>query len=282
MARPVAIVTDSTAYLPQDIIDQYGIRVAPQVLIWGDETFRDGVDIMPVEFYHRLQNTKIMPTTSQVSVQDFKAIFTQLLDEGYDVLAILISELLSGTLDSARQAAEGLPADRLRIIDSRTTSMAMGFLIIMAARAAQEGKDLDACAQVAEETREKVGVLFVVDTLEFLHRGGRIGGAARFFGTALRLKPILEVTGGRVEAVERIRTKAKAYARLIELIQERTDGKSPVRLAALHANAADDVREVMQRASEVVKPVETFFSEVSPVVGTHAGPGTIGIAYMAG
>ncbi|MCD6401925.1 MAG: DegV family protein [Anaerolineales bacterium] len=282
MSHKVAIVTDSTAYLPQDLIDHYRIRVTPLVLIWGKEIFKDGIDILPTEFYHRLQNAKIIPTTSQPPVQNFKAIFTQLLNEDYDVLTILISDKLSGTLDSAYQAAKGLPEDRIRILDSYTTSMAMGFQVIMAARAAEDGKDLNECLKVAEETRDNTGVVFVVDTLEFLHRGGRIGGGARFLGTALKLKPILEVVGGRVEAVERVRTKNKAINRLLEIIEERTRGKSPVRLAGLHANAMEDAQVLLERAKKRTNAVETFFSKVSPVIGTHTGPGTIGLAYMTG
>lgn len=279
MSRQVVIVSDSTAYLPQDIIDRYGIRVAPLVVIWGDETYRDGVDIYPNEFYKRLQTAKVMPSTSQVLIEDFRVLFTQLLNENYDILTIVISQKLSGTMNSALQAAEGLPQDRIRIMDSETTSMAMGFQLIMAARAAEEGKDLDTCLKVAEETREKTGVVFAVDTLEFLHRGGRIGGAARFLGTVLKLKPILEIRDGKVDAIEKVRTKKNAMERLIQIVEERTAGKSPIRLAGLHANAPEDARALLEEATSRMEVVETIFGEVSPVIGTHTGPGTVGIAY---
>jgi DegV family protein with EDD domain len=130
--------------------------------------------------------------------------------------------------------------------------------------------------------RDKTGVIFAVDTLEFLHRGGRIGGASRFLGTALNIKPILEVVDGRVEPIERVRTRKKSIARLIELVEERIDGRKPIRLACIHANAADDAKSLLEEATQHFQPEESIFAEVSPVIGTHAGPGTVGLAYMAG
>lgn len=280
----VAIVTDSTAYLPPDLIQRYGITVTPQILIWGDETFRDGVDIQPQEFYQRLKTAKVMPTTSQVSVVTMQNTFQHLVDNGHEVLGIFISSKLSGTIQSALQAKELMSAagEKVTIVDSLTTAMAMGFIVLTAARAAQDGASLRECQQIAEKAREHVGVYFVVDTLEFLHRGGRIGGAQRFLGTALNMKPVLSLRDGRVEAVERIRTKGKAIERVLELVAEDVKGRSPVRLATLHANAAEEAKQLLERASAMFQATESIFSEVSPVIGTHAGPGTVGLAYMAG
>lgn len=280
----VAIVTDSTAYLPPDLIQRYGITVTPQILIWGDETFRDGVDIQPQEFYQRLKTAKVMPTTSQVSVVTMQNTFQHLVDNGHEVLGIFISSKLSGTIQSALQAKELMSAagEKVTIVDSLTTAMAMGFIVLTAARAAQDGASLRECQQIAEKAREHVGVYFVVDTLEFLHRGGRIGGAQRFLGTALNMKPVLSLRDGRVEAVERIRTKGKAIERVLELVAEDIKGRSPVRLATLHANAAEEAKQLLERASAMFQAAESIFSEVSPVIGTHAGPGTVGLAYMAG
>jgi DegV family protein with EDD domain len=211
----VAVVTDSTAYIPPDLLQRYRITVTPQILIWGEETFQDGVDIQPSEFYQRLRTAKIMPTTSQVSVVTMQNTFQRLVDEGHEVLGIFISSKLSGTIQSAVQAREamGAAAEKVAIVDSLTTAMAMGFIALTAARAAQEGASLQECQKLAEAAREHTGVYFVVDTLEFLHRGGRIGGAQRFLGTLLNMKPVLTLEGGRVEAVERVRTKGKAIER---------------------------------------------------------------------
>lgn len=280
----VAVVTDSTAYIPNDLLQQYKITVTPQILIWGEETFQDGVDIQPDEFYRRLSTAKIMPTTSQVSVVTMQETFRRLIDAGHDVLGIFISSKLSGTIQSAVQAKEalGTAGEKVTIVDSLTTAMAMGFIALAAARAAHDGASLEECRKLAEAAREHVGVYFIVDTLEFLHRGGRIGGAQRFLGTALNMKPVLALRDGRVEAVERIRTKSKAIERVLELVGEEIKGRTPVRLATLHANAHEEAKQLLDRATAMFQASESIFSEVSPVIGTHAGPGTVGLAYMAG
>lgn len=278
----VAIVTDSTAYIPKELVEQYQITVAPQVLIWGEETFLDGIDIQPDEFYARLKTASVMPSTSQVTIQSFENIYKDLLDKEYEILAILVSNELSGTINSAVQALESFPNAPIKTVDSRTTAMALGFQVLAAARAAEQGASLEECKALAENAREHVGVVFAVDTLEFLYRGGRIGGGSRFLGTLLSLKPILEVTGGRVEGVERVRTRKKSLDRLVEIIVERIGDRQPVRLATLHAFAEDDAKYLLETASIQLNPVESVFSEVSPVVGTHAGPGTVGLSYMAG
>jgi DegV family protein with EDD domain len=280
----VAVITDSTAYLPQDLRKQYNITVMPQVLIWGDDIFSDGVNIQPEEFYTRLKTAKVMPTTSQVSIPDMQNAFKSLLDQDYSVVGIFISGKLSGTMSSAIQAREalGVGADKVAIVDSHTTAMAMGFQALTVARAAADGASHSDCVALAERSRDHTGVFFVVDTLEFLHRGGRIGGAQRFLGSALNLKPILAVQDGRVEAVERVRTKGKAVDRMLELVREQVGNRKPVRMATLHANAAQEAREILARAGQVIEISESVFSEVSPVVGTHAGPGTVGLAFMAG
>jgi DegV family protein with EDD domain len=278
----VAIITDSTAYIPKDILANLNVTVAPQVLIWGNETLRDGVDIQPEAFYNRLQKSTVMPTTSQVTIGQFKDMFSNLLDEGKQVLALLISTKLSGTIDSAVQAKDMLPGAAIEIVDSKTTAMALGFQVLTVARAADGGASLAECKALAEKSTEHVGVVFAVDTLEFLHRGGRIGGGQRFLGTVLNMKPILEVTGGRVEGIERVRTRSKSLNRLVEIIEERIGGRKPVRLATLHANSPEDARALLDMANSRLNAVESIISEVSPVVGTHTGPGTVGLAFMAG
>src|SRR5512138_711312 len=279
-----AFVTDSTAYIPEPLVRQYSISVAPQVLIWADETFRDGIDIQPDEFYARLKTAKVMPTTSQVAVVTMQEIFQGLVDKGHDVIGTFISAKLSGTMQSAIQGREALgsAASKVTLIDSTTTAMAMGFQVLTAARAAQQGASTAECAALIEKARAHVGVYFAVDTLEFLHRGGRIGGAQRFIGTALNFKPILELKDGEVIAMDRVRTKSKALDRLLEEVTRKVKGQSSVRLATLHANAEEEARGLLDRASRELHAVESILSSVSPVVGTHAGPGTVGLAYMAG
>jgi len=280
----IAIVTDSTAYIPSDLVQKHNLTVTPQVLIWGEETFQDGVDIQPDEFYTRLKTAKTMPTTSQVSIATMKSTFENLVEKGYDVLAIFLSAKLSGTIQSAIQAKEMMEksGEKVTFIDSNTTAMALGFQVLTVARAAEDGANLEDAVALAEKAREHTGVYFAVDTLEFLHRGGRIGGAQRFLGTALNMKPVLAVIDGRVEAVERIRTKGKALERVFELVMEQTQGKTPIHLATLHASAEEEAKMLLEKASKELNAKESILTTVSPVVGTHAGPGTVGLAYMAG
>jgi DegV family protein with EDD domain len=279
----VAIVTDSTVNLPLELMTQYAITWLPLVLVWDNKTYRDLIDIQPVQFYERLAKSKTIPSTSQPSPEDFKTIFDQLLGQGFEVLAILISSKLSGTVQSALQAKESLPAGApVEVFDSNTVSVAMGFQVLVAARAAQKGASLSECLELAQKASQHSGVIFVVDTLEFLHRGGRIGGGARFLGTALNLKPILEVTGGKIEAIERVRTQRKAFTRLLELIGERVAGQKPVRLGILDANAPESARFLREQVEQIFHPEEIIMGTVSPVIGTHAGPGTVGIAFLTG
>jgi DegV family protein with EDD domain len=213
-----------------------------------------------------------------------KTTFEGLIEKGYEVLGIFLSAKLSGTIQSAVQAMEmmGTAGEKVTYVDSNTTAMAMGFQVLTVARAVEDGADMNEAVALAEKAREHTGVYFAVDTLEFLHRGGRIGGAQRFLGTALNMKPVLAVIDGRVEAVERIRTKGKALERVLELVMEQTKGKTPVHLATLHASAEEEAQTLLDKASKEMDAVESILTTVSPVVGTHAGPGTVGLAYMAG
>jgi len=279
----IALVTDSTASIPKDLSDKYNIIVVPQILLWGDETFEDGVNITPSEFYSRIKKATVMPTTTQVTVAKFLEIYQQLLNQDYQVLSILLSSKLSGTVNSAIQAKAMLPPDApIEIVDSNATAMATGFHLLTVARAIKQGATLPECVGLAQKAAQHTGIFFAVDTLEFLHRGGRIGGATRFMGTLLNFKPILELRDGRVEPIERVRTRRKSLDRIVELAIEQIGDRTPVRLSSLHANAPEDAKFVLEEASAKLKPIETICSEVSPVVGVHAGPGVVGLVYMAG
>ena len=280
----VAIVIDSTTNLPLDLMKQYDIREIHAVVIWSGEELLDRVDIQPTEFYQRLATAPEMPTTSQATPGEAKAVLEQLASEGYtDVLAIHLSDKLSGTINSMEQAISMMDAKiNVEIVNTKSASMGSGWPVLMAARAAEAGKSLAEVKAIAEKASAQTGVLLLVDTLEFLHRGGRIGGAQRFIGTALNLKPILEVQEGAVEALERQRTRKKALNRLVEIAVDRIGGRTPVYLATLHADAADEAQKLLDMVAEKVNPVETAIAEVSPSVGTHTGPGTVGVAFMAG
>lgn len=276
----IAIITDSTAYIPETLCQQYNITMLPQILIWGKETFYDGVDIRPKEFYQRLSTDSVMPTSSQISPGTFQKTFQQALDDGYEVLAVLISEKLSGTLSSARQARATLPENApIEIVDSRSTVMAMGFQVLQAARAIEKGANLQEARQIVENARLRSGAVFAPSTLEFLHRGGRIGGASRLLGTAFNIKPILNLEEGRIEPLEKVRTFKRAQQRMIEIVSERAQG-APIHLAIIHANAPDQANELLAQARQKLNIVEDMIGPVSPVIGAHVGPGLLGIAYL--
>lgn len=278
----VAILTDSTANIPVAHTEKYPIFSVPLDVIWGSQTFEDGVSITPGEFYERLKTSRQMPTTSLPSVGKILELMRALLAREYDILGIFISAQLSNTMQSATQAQSMSPGgSSVKIMDSESTSMALGFQVLEAARAAAQGATLDDCIAIAERARRNSGLYFMVDTLEFLHRGGRIGGAQRFLGTALKLKPILYIHQGKIESLERVRTKGKALERLVELVKEKCAGKNNIHLAGIHANALEDANFVLKKAAAQMQPVETLIAELSPVVGTHAGPGTVALAYMA-
>lgn len=275
----VAIITDSTAYLPQELIQQYDIRVVPLTVIFGEESFRDGEDMSPSAFYTRLQSAAVLPTTSQVTVGIFSKLFKQLHQEGREILVITISGKLSGTVESAEQAAQLVPDAKIAIVDSLSTTVEQGFIVLAAARSASSSACLAECQQIAVQARERTGVVFAVDTLEFLHRGGRIGGAKRLMGTVLNIKPILTIKDGRVDALEQTRTRKKSLNRLTQIVAERVAGKSNLCLAVAHANAAEDAQKLLEIACEQLNPIETLITELSPVIGTHVGPGTVALAY---
>jgi DegV family protein with EDD domain len=280
--KKVAILTDSTAYIPTEYLKAEQVSTVPLNVIWEEKVFEDGVDITPETFYEKLKTAKKMPTTSQVSAGRMQEKFQELLDQGFDVLGIFISSTLSGTVQSAEQARELIEKDRERIaiVDSQTTTMAMGFQVLAAARAASQGLPLAECLEIAEQARKHTGVYFVVDTLEFLHRGGRIGGAQRFLGTALNMKPILHINNGKIEALQRVRTKGKAVDRLIELVEEQCAGKGKTQVAAPNANATEEARLVLEKIAQRLDVSESMVTQLSPVIGTHVGPGTVALAYM--
>ena len=275
----IGIITDSTSYIPPDLVQKYEIKVAPQISIWGEEEFEDGIDIMPDEFYARLKESDIHPKTSQASIPYFKKLYEPFVNEGVPILAILVSDKLSGTLSSAEQAKAMFPGATIELVNSKTTAMGLGFQVLAAARAAEAGKSFDDVVELAKGAKDYTGVYFVVDTLEYLHRGGRIGGASRIFGTALKVKPILYVHKGQVEPLERVRTKSKATSRLLEILDDKLAGKPNLRISTIHAAAEKEAADLLVQAQERWATVEGYIAPVSPAVGTHVGPGTVGICY---
>ncbi len=272
----VAVLTDSSAYLPPELVEQNGIHVIPLTIIWGSETFLDGVEMTPDEFLQRLAKDPVHPTTTQPNPEDFTAIYEKLATE-YDAIVVpLISDELSGTINSAETAAAEFDRVPVRVIDTRLTSMALGFAVLAAARAAAQGRSLDEVESAARAVASRAKILFVVDTLEYLHRGGRIGGASRFFGSALNIKPLLHLHEGRVDALEKVRTKKKAVDRMLELAAQYAGGH-PVRASVVHAGAHAEAVELMRRVAKQFECLELHLASISPAISVHTGPGTVGL-----
>lgn len=279
----VNIITDSSAYLPKDIAEKYNVRAVPLSLHWDGESYYDNVDIHAEEFYTRLLTSKTIPTTSQVTIGQFVEVFEPLVKAGEDVLYLSVSYGISATYNSAVQAAEmlGNPPN-LMILDTRLVAMALSLLVIEAARAAEKGASLAEVKKVAEDALPRIGVFFTVDTLEYLHKGGRINSAKRLLGSAINLKPIMEIRDGKIELVESVISTKKATMRMLDLVEKGVAGRTPVRLAPFHALAFERMLAMEASAIERFHPVEIFRSEVSPAIGAHTGPGTLAIAYMVG
>lgn len=275
----IAIITDSTSDLPEEALARHGITVVPLYILWGGEQLREGVDIDHETFYRRIEGDPEHPSTSQPTPADFvRAIEAT---GARQVVIVTISSALSGTYNSATAAREHFPFP-IRVIDSRSVSMGLGWQVLAAARARDEGQDLDGIVAAARRARESVRTYFTVATLEYLHRGGRIGGAARLLGTALQLKPLLAVdTGtGRIEAVERTRTRKRALARVVEIALQGLDRDRPLRVAAMHAAARADAEHLAAEVGSAAAVEELLIRELTPVLGTHGGPGLVGLAVL--
>lgn len=275
----IAIVTDSSAYIPAEAQAGLDITVIPVWLIWDGENYRDGVDITPEVFYHRLRGSSTLPTTSQPSVMEFKHLFSELSKNADAIVAVLVSSKLSGTVASAEAAAIELPELAIHIVDTYAGSMCLGFSVLAAARAAAEGKPLEEVVTAAETMKEKTQLIFVVDTLEFLHRSGRISGGRRLLATVLQIKPILQFEDGLIRPLSQARTKRKALEKVLEIAEERLEGKQMAGAAIIEIDCPEDCAKLENSVRERFNPSEIYRTTVSPVVGTIVGPGAIGLAY---
>ncbi|MBZ4655188.1 MAG: domain protein DegV family [Peptococcaceae bacterium] len=279
----VKIVTDSTADLPLALIKELGITVVPLKVLFGEKVYREGVDISAREFYEKLKESDKLPTTSQPSPGEFQEVFNSLSADGSSVISIHISANMSGTYQAALIAKNALPGRDVTVIDSKLVSMALGLVVIEAARAAKAGKDKSEIINIAHDVMNKVHTYFVVDTLEYLQKGGRIGKASALLGTMLNIKPILTLHDGYVASFEKIRGKGKALERILELARNFSDAHEDheIRCALTHSNVLDEAVTFHKRLISELKYSEHIISDIGAVVGTHTGPGTIALFFYA-
>ena len=274
----VAVVTDSTAYLPPDLAARYGIEVVPLYVVLAGRSGREGSDVTSAEVARALAARGGQVTTSRPTPGDFVAVYRRLLDGGADrLVSVHLSGELSGTWDAARVAASQVGEHLVTVLDSRSAAMGSGFAVLAAARAAERGGSAEEVAALARDTAAATRTFFVVDTLEHLRRGGRIGSAAALLGSALAMKPVLHVTDGQVVALEKVRTSARALNRLVQRAAE-VAGDRPVQVAVHHLAAPERAQRLAdQLSAQLPEVTELFVSELGAAVGAHVGPGAVGV-----
>ncbi|MEO6397903.1 MAG: DegV family protein [Tepidiformaceae bacterium] len=274
----VRIVTDSTCDLPHDTVERLGITVVPLTIFFGDEALLDGVELEAQAFYERLQGLGPMPRTSQPSVDLFQDAYERLSADGSEIVSIHLSSKLSGTLNAASVAREVVKASaHVDLIDSYQVSVGLGLIVMEAAIAAQAGKGLAEVVAAARRAMDRTGVYVVVDTLEFLRRGGRLGRARSFLGSILSIKPILHVEDGEVAPLERVRTRARAVERLYQLALQHPRTKT---LFVGYGGESAQAELLAERLRPALPHTEILLTELGPAVGVHTGPGSLGIAYL--
>lgn len=278
MAARTAIVTDSTCNLPPDLARERGIHVVPLYVVWGDESLRDGIDIHEQEFYARLRASKDIPKTSQATPQDFVLAFEQAraAANADEVVCAVVSSALSGTYASAILAQDMVDFP-VQVIDTRQVSWALGHVTLAAADARDNGASAGEIAAAARDAAARQQLVFTIDSLEHLKRGGRISSGKLFVGSALNIKPVLVVREGVIEAVENVRTRKRALQQLPKVAADVLDGRQVKRLSVLHADAEAEGRAVLEQAQQQFQPEEIMFAYATTVLGVHAGPGAVGL-----
>lgn len=275
----VRIVCDSTADLDEAFRTAHGIEVVPLKVIIGEEEYRDGIDIQPAELYRRMRRDGVTARTSQPTPAEFEAVFRAATDGGGRVVCTTISAELSGTFASAAQAASELPDRDISVIDSRSVSIGHYAVVAAAVHAAEAGADALGVAAAAERMLDKVRLLFTVPTLEYLRRGGRIGGAQALVGSMLDIKPVLEMREGRIEPAGRVRTYRRALDSCAEAVEQAAADWGGAGVLIGNADVAKEADELMRRFDRTLPGSVAACVEVGPVIGVHGGPGAIGIAF---
>lgn len=275
----IGIVTDSTAYLDEDYAKENDIKVVPLKVIFGKESFDEGIDITYEEFFKRLKEAPELPTTSSPSLGEFKKAYEEMAEKYDELISIHISAGISGTVDMARAAASQVEGCRIEVIDSRFVSLAVGIMIDLVLKGIKAGKAFEDLLKLLGRIIDNLKIFFIVDTLEYLHKGGRIGGAQAFIGSMLKVKPILTLDG-TIDALERVRGTNKAIARVLDIAISDLKDRSAI-LGVSHIRNPEGCDELKTRAAEALKcdPGKFFVNETGPVIGAHTGPGLLAFGY---
>ncbi|MEL7563387.1 MAG: DegV family protein [Dehalobacterium sp.] len=278
MEEKIALVTDSTSDLSNEFVAQNNINVLPLKVLYQDREYLDRVEIQPNEVYEGLE--KEVPSTSMPSIGEVTDLFSKLIKEGYrEILSIHISSGLSGTINSVRLAAGNFPSVKIEVIDSKSISMGIGVLVQEAADFIKKGMSLSKVAERVHEIRENLSVIFVVKTLEYLKRGGRIGYVSATMGSLLDLKPIIAVNDeGKYFTLAKVRGRKKSLEKLIEIVKEAAE-KNILKLTVMHGDAKEEAKYIFDELKKITRIKSISFGEVGPVIGVHTGPGVVGIVF---
>jgi DegV family protein with EDD domain len=280
--QKVAIVTDSVACLPRELAEQYGIEIVPVNFYFGDTVYRDWVDITPTEAYELFLKDPTAYKTSSMSPADCLETYRQASNDSSGILCVTLSSKLSVIYNAALEAKElardKLPQTPIEVVDSRTATAAEGFIALAAARAAAVGKSLADVVKVAEEVREKVYVVALLDTIRYVYRSGRIPKIAAKAGSMLNIKPVLTIASGAVRFKGAVRNREHGIKRILKIAKDRA-GEKPVHMAVMHAYAPDDAERLKERVSAEFNCAEIWITEFSPVMGYACGTGTLGVAF---
>ena len=274
----VRIVTDSTADIPKKIAEELGIIVVPLKVSFGTEVYRDGVDITSAAFISRLQEESTLPTTSQPSPGEFVAIYEKLIAKGDTIISIHISGKLSGTMQSAQTAKTVTDSRDIYIIDSKSASLGLGLIVIAAAKAAREDRSVHEILSMIKDKVDKSFILFLVETLDYLEKGGRIGKASALLGSLLKIKPILTIDDeGQIIPLEKVRGTSKALQRISQIVAERIDNSIRYSWAMVYGNNYPGVIKLREQLLPLLKCENVLINEIGPVITAHTGPGLIGV-----
>jgi DegV family protein with EDD domain len=275
----IAVVTDSVACIPPALLKKYNIYVAPVQITWDRVTYHDGVDMTPQQFYSRLKSSKTLPTTASSIQGEYLQIFNEIKGKYDGVVTLALTGGLGSSFNSAINARELAGNITMEIIDTRTAMMAQGFVVLEAAKVASAGGSMNEVAQAARQAMPRTGIIWAMDTLEYLRRGGRVSMPQAILAGWLNVKPVMAIEAGKVAPLARPRSKIKAMETMLNMVQEKTTGAEKLHLAVMHGVISDELFHFEKMVSSKFKTVELLRGEITPVIGTHTGPGTLGIAY---
>lgn len=277
----LAIVTDSTAYIPEDLLKKHDIYTIPLSVVFGDETFREGIDITTEEFYKKIREESDLPSTSQPPIGAFLQLFEQ-LSETYDgVISIHLSKRFSGTYDAALSAGKMVKDIEVFAFDTALSAMPQGFFAIAAAELVSEGKTVEEILTYLKDMKEKTRTYFMVEDLTHLQRGGRLNKGQALIGSLLNIKPVLHIVDGLIVPFEKIRTQKKAINRIMSMLEEDVNNNKVKRVVFIHANNKEQIEQIRNDFSKKHPDVETIVSYFGPVIGTHLGEGSIGVSWYS-